>query len=350
MGGGASAVATASTEELREASDSLSPELRQKILTALKMVEAERDGTIISLSFEADDDPEKVKIFATVDETKRTLDPFAQSISEPNAIEKLVGKLVQVEGPDSAKSLAELLGDLLPGNALEQPPTVLINIAFEKDTDETVKILATVGEAERELDPFTVVLRDPNAIEKRGSNDAAEIFTFFWGPPRPQGKMKMRAGSDAEKSLADLAGTGSGCWQATRDHSGKTLIQLELVGSTPLLGAVQAGHAAVVRYLCEAKAQFEKNCVTQERETCLMSAVLRNHVEVVRALCDAGANPLYPAANGATPLFAAEILELQEIVSIMQQHATKGWRRVFRLGCCRRAESALWRFRWNLRD
>ena len=38
----------------------------------------------------------------------------------------------------------------------EQPPTVLINIAFEKDTDETVKILATVmGEAERQLDPFT---------------------------------------------------------------------------------------------------------------------------------------------------------------------------------------------------
>jgi hypothetical protein len=33
---------------------------------------------------------------------------------------------------------------------------VLINIAFEKDTDETVKILATVmGEAERQLDPFT---------------------------------------------------------------------------------------------------------------------------------------------------------------------------------------------------
>ena len=38
----------------------------------------------------------------------------------------------------------------------EQPPTVLINISFEKDTDETVKILATVmGEAERQLDPFT---------------------------------------------------------------------------------------------------------------------------------------------------------------------------------------------------
>jgi len=51
-----------------------------------------RDGTIISVNFEADDDPEKVKIFATVDETKRNLDPFAQSISEPNAIEKLVGK------------------------------------------------------------------------------------------------------------------------------------------------------------------------------------------------------------------------------------------------------------------
>ena len=51
-----------------------------------------REGTIINVSFEADGDPEKVKIFATVDETKRALDPFAQSISEPNAIEKLVGK------------------------------------------------------------------------------------------------------------------------------------------------------------------------------------------------------------------------------------------------------------------
>lgn len=228
MGGGASAVATASTEELREASDSLSPELRQKILTALKMVEAERDGTIISLSFEADDDPEKVKIFATVDETKRTLDPFAQSISEPNAIENMCrimyfqsgigahqqrlklpdGRLVQVEGPDSAKSLAELLGDLLPGNALEQPPTVLINIAFEKDTDETVKILATVGEAERELDPFTVVLRDPNAIE-----NMCRIMYFQCGVGAHQQRLKLSdgrilqlEGSDAEKSLADLAG------------------------------------------------------------------------------------------------------------------------------------------------
>ena len=54
------------------------------------MSQSPRD--IISVNFEADDDPEKVKIFATVDETKRNLDPFAQSISEPNAIEKLVGK------------------------------------------------------------------------------------------------------------------------------------------------------------------------------------------------------------------------------------------------------------------
>eukprot|EP00434_Breviolum_minutum_P037767 symbB.v1.2.033489.t1/scaffold4039.1/size45713/2 len=114
-------------------------------------------------------------------------------------------------------------------------------------------------------------------------------------------------------------------------------LQLSKVGSTPLLGAVQAGHAAVVKYLCEAKAQFEKDCT--ERETCLMSAVLRNHVEVVRALCDAGANPLHPAANGTTPLFAAKVLDLQDIVGILQQYADSGWRRALRLGCGRRAEA-----------
>ncbi|CAL1159746.1 unnamed protein product [Cladocopium goreaui] len=90
----------------------------------------------------------------------------------------------------------------------EQPPTVLINIAFEKDTDETVKILATVmGEAERQLDPFTVVLRDPNAIE-----NMCRIMYFQCGVGAHQQRLKLSdgrilqlEGSDAE-SLADLAG------------------------------------------------------------------------------------------------------------------------------------------------
>jgi len=232
MGGGASAAASASFEELQTAADSLSPQHRQKILSALKMVEAERDGTLITVAFESEDE-EKVKICATVDSTQKSLDPFTMSISEANALENMCrimyfqsgigaqdqrlklpdGRLVQVEGPDASKSLAELLGDLLPGVENEATPTMIININIEKDEDpEKVKILATVeGTAERperQLDPFTVVIAEPNVLE-----NMCRIMYFQCGIGAHQQRLKLSdgrlfqvGGADSEKSLADLAG------------------------------------------------------------------------------------------------------------------------------------------------
>ena len=69
----------------------------------------------------------------------------------------------------------------LPGVRAEAPPGVMIELTFEKDSAEKVKVLAKVlGEAERTLDPFTVTIADSNAIEKLGKifNDLRMLN--FW--------------------------------------------------------------------------------------------------------------------------------------------------------------------------
>ena len=71
-----------------------------RILAAFEHLEAERQelesisrarvrsGTMINLEFQQDEDPEKVKVFGTV-EGGRTLDPFTVAIADSGAIEKL---------------------------------------------------------------------------------------------------------------------------------------------------------------------------------------------------------------------------------------------------------------------
>ncbi|CAK9059742.1 unnamed protein product [Durusdinium trenchii] len=236
MGGGVSAAKEASAQELKAVAGELSQEERRKILAAIEALEVEREGQpaglMISLSFEEDsDDAEKVKVLATVEgEAERKLDPFTIKAYEPGAIENMCrimyfqsgigaqqqrlklpdGRVVQLEGPDAEKSLAELLGDLFPGAEREMPPEVTINLVFEKDVDaEKLRVLATVlREPEKILDPFTMSISEPSAIE-----NMCRIMYFQSGFGAHQQRLRLPDGRlvqvespDAEKSLADLLG------------------------------------------------------------------------------------------------------------------------------------------------
>jgi len=113
---------------------------------------------------------------------------------------------------------------------------------------------------------------------------------------------------------------------ATRGDKGAVLAMLEAGqvdineeadedGSTPLLVAAQAGHASIVKILCEHGADVDKTA--DDNASPLIVAAMKGHLEVVETLCRVGAAKDKQRADGATPLFLAAQRGCGEVVQFL---------------------------------
>ncbi|CAJ1353230.1 unnamed protein product [Effrenium voratum] len=200
---------------------------------------------------------------------------------------------------------------------VKEDARVIANLSISHKGSDEVKVSAFQLSGAK-LAEFTVSLSQPGAIWQmhRGRERRFLLDSFAWQD------LVLAVISDAVHSFLRLARVTAALWAE--------------VGSTPLLGAAQAGHAEVVRYLCGAKAKFEGHCA--DSETPLMAAVLRGHLEVVQALCEVKADPQRAGGCGTTPLFAAQMLGLEEIAAVLRESCRAKWRpRLGMQSCCRRA-------------